>query len=479
MATARRPQVLIVDDDDSVRHLERRLLIQGGYDVVEATSGAHALALINGGLDPELVIADLDMPGIPGEVMVQRIRAARPQQKVLYVTGKIHRVLAIPPDMRAGDLFLDKPFATKALLDAVAQVLSASEERAESRPALSLTEGKGGSSPPPRAALARDRIIKVLVVDDADTHSAFIRFALPGTQFSVSVADVDEGRATAAKDSPDVIVVSARRLRPSALELCRRLKRSPQRLIPIVLITADTDRRERMRAVDLGVDEFIGEPLDAAELVARIRVLTRVKRLTEEVDAFEQSLVNIALAVEGRDPSTEGHCQRLARYAVALGEKMQLSREDLSALSRGAYLHDIGKIVIPDSILLKPGALSRAEFSMMQTHPIVGERMCAGLPSLSRVRPIIRHHHERFDGSGYPDGLKGDDIPLLAEIIGLVDIYDALTTSRSYQAAMPFERAAEVLTEQARREWRRLELVQSFLDVLAATPAMPTGRLAG
>jgi response regulator RpfG family c-di-GMP phosphodiesterase len=378
MSTPRRAQVLIVDDDDSVRHLERRLLIQGGYDVAEATSGAHALALINGGLSPDLVIADLDMPGLPGEVMVQRIRAARLQQKVLYVTGKIHRVLAIPPDMRAGDLFLDKPFTAKALLDAVGQVLAAPEERVAPRPALAVTDTKSAPSITP-AALARDRLIKVLVVDDGDTHSAFIRFALPGTQFSVTVADVDDGKAAAAKESPDVIVVSARRLRPSALELCRQIKRSPQRLIPIVLVTADTDRRERMRAVDLGVDEFIGEPLDAAELVARVRVLTRVKRLTEEVDAFEESLVNIALAVEGRDPSTEGHCQRLARYAVALGEKMQLSKEDLSALSRGAYLHDIGKIVMPDSILLKPGALTRAEFSMMQTHPVVGERMCAGL----------------------------------------------------------------------------------------------------
>lgn len=460
----RRPLVLIVDDDDAVRQLERRTLVPAGYDVVEATSGAHALALINGGLHPDLVVTDLDMPGIPGELLVQRLRAARPHQRVLYVTGKIHRVLAIPPDMRAGDLFLDKPFTTKGLLDAVAQTLAAEDAVVAPPPGIDAS----AAAPSSAAALKSAVPTRVLVVDDGDTHSAFVRFALPGAQFAISIAEENEAERLTRVDKPDVVVVSARRLRPALQELVRHLKGATTPAAPVLLITGDSDRRERMRALEAGADDFLAEPLDAVELLARVRTLSTVKRLTDELDTFERALVNVALAVEARDPSTHGHCERLAKYALMLGERMQLGRADLAALHCGAFLHDIGKIAIPDAILLKPGALTRAEFATMQTHPVAGERLCADVPSLARVRPIIRHHHERFDGSGYPDGLQGDDIPLLAEIIGLVDIYDALTTSRSYQKAMSFDQAAAVLEEQARRAWRRPELVQTLLTLLTS-----------
>jgi putative two-component system response regulator len=163
-----------------------------------------------------------------------------------------------------------------------------------------------------------------------------------------------------------------------------------------------------------------------------------------------------------RDAYTEGHCQRLARYATEMGSLLGLPDDDLQALARGGYFHDIGKIALPDAILLKPDALTREEFERVKEHPVVGDRLCGDLRALHRVRSIVRHHHERLDGSGYPDGLKGDEIPLLAQIIGIVDVYDAMTTTRPYRAARSSEEALSALAQEVDRGWRRADLVEVF-----------------
>ena len=170
--------------------------------------------------------------------------------------------------------------------------------------------------------------------------------------------------------------------------------------------------------------------------------MLRIKGYTDELDSAESVIVSLALTIEARDSTTEGHCQRLAQYAFALGQALGLNDDDLSALARGGYLHDVGKIGIPDGVLLKPGPLTPDEYELIKQHPIVGERLCGELRSLRNVRPIVRHHHERLDGSGYPDGLSGDAIPLLAQITSIVDVFDALTTERPYRAALPIAAAA-------------------------------------
>jgi putative two-component system response regulator len=172
--------------------------------------------------------------------------------------------------------------------------------------------------------------------------------------------------------------------------------------------------------------------------------------------------MSLALTVEARDQSTEGHCQRLAHSAVALGSRLGLPSEDVSALQRGGVLHDIGKIGIPDAILLKPGRLTPEEFTQMKTHTVIGDRLCSQLRLLEKVRPIVRHHHERLDGSGYPDGLCGDAVPLLAQIVGVVDVYDALTTNRPYRGALSAEHALEELVAEVQRGWRDAALVSEF-----------------
>jgi putative two-component system response regulator len=187
-------------------------------------------------------------------------------------------------------------------------------------------------------------------------------------------------------------------------------------------------------------------------------------------------ILNLGRAIEARDPYTEGHCERLAGYAAEMGAELQLSPAEMQVLYRGALLHDIGKIVVPDAILLKPGRLTADEFEVVKRHTTVGEMLCADFRALRLVRPIVRHHHERLDGSGYPDGLKGDAIPLLAQIIGIVDVFDALTTSRSYKPALSFPAAAEVLCEEATRGLHERALVDVLMTLYKGGAVEPAPR---
>jgi len=198
------------------------------------------------------------------------------------------------------------------------------------------------------------------------------------------------------------------------------------------------------------------------ELRARIRSLVRLKRYTDELESAEAIILGLGATIEARDPCTRGHCQRLASYATKLGERLALDAADLSALQRGGFLHDIGKIAVPDAVLLKHGQLDPLEARVMREHPLVGDALCAGMRSLASVRPIVRHHHERLDGSGYPDGLRTSSVPLLAQIVGIVDVYDALTSLRPYRAPLARHEALQVLVEDVEKGWRDRELVDAF-----------------
>ena len=179
--------------------------------------------------------------------------------------------------------------------------------------------------------------------------------------------------------------------------------------------------------------------------------------------ATESIVLSLALTIEARDSQTAGHCHRLATYAVALGTSLDLPQQDLDTLRRGGFLHDIGKVAVPDSILLKPGPLTDAEYSQMKQHTMIGDRLCSRLPTLARVRTIVRSHHERIDGSGYPDGLQNTEIPLLAQIMSVVDTFDALTTVRPYKPALRDEVAYRELRNEAARGWKRPDLVEQFI----------------
>jgi len=250
------------------------------------------------------------------------------------------------------------------------------------------------------------------------------------------------------------------------VEVCRQLKADKStRFIPVIIVTSLLNRQDRLSGIDAGADEFIATPFDPATLQARIRSLVKLKRQTDELESAEAVILGLGATIEARDPCTQGHCQRLAAYATSLGRALGLGDDDLAALDRGGFLHDIGKIGVPDAVLLKEGRLNADESRVMRAHPLIGDGLCTGMRSLQNVRPIVRSHHERLDGSGYPDGLRNMQVPLLAQVVSIVDIFDALTTERPYREALPPGDAFNVLSDEAEKGWRDRALVDAFADI--------------
>jgi putative two-component system response regulator len=317
----------------------------------------------------------------------------------------------------------------------------------------------------------------ILVADDLPENRRLLARLLEPHGFRVDQAQCGrEVLERVAARPPDLILLDLLMPEGDGFDVCARLKRDERtRLIPVVVVTALPGDTEKLRAIESGADDFLHKPISQAELLARVQALLRLKRYTDELEHAEATLVTLSLTVESRDPYTQGHCQRLAAMGVGLGRRVGLPEESLRALHRGGYLHDIGKIAVPDAILFKPGRLTEAEWAVMRRHTVVGEEICRPLRSLAAVLPIIRSHHERWDGSGYPDGLAGEDIPALARILQIVDVYDALRTERPYKVSLrPADALAQMQREaEARRLDPRLFMLfrQHHDDILAALPA--------
>ena len=324
---------------------------------------------------------------------------------------------------------------------------------------------------------------KVLVVDDYAPNAMGMRDLLVASGHTVRMAhNGADALQCASEEPPDLIVLDVVMPGMNGVEVCRELKsRNDTRLTPVVLVTGSQDHAYRLDGLDAGADDFINKPLDVQEFRTRVKSLLRMKRLTDELESTEAIVTMLGQIVEARDPYTEGHCERLADYATALGEALGLSAFDLDTLSRGAALHDVGKIGVPDAVLLKRGRLDPEEMALMRQHPVIGDGLCRTVRSLERVRPIVRSHHEREDGRGYPDGLSGGKIPLLAQIVGVVDVFDALTTCRPYRKAMTTQIAYEIMLADASSGWCPVDLVVMFIDlhrtangsVLAKTTLQP------
>ena len=312
---------------------------------------------------------------------------------------------------------------------------------------------------------------KVLVIDDQPAMIEILSRVLTRQGYAVSSApDGIAGLKAVDRDAPDVILLDVTMPGLNGLEVCRRLKSDVgTRFTPVVLVTGRHDQQLLTEAADAGADDVLAKPISTEELVARVRALVKLKHDTDGLDSVEMVMTTLAVTIEARDPYTKGHCERLAAYGAAVGERLGLGGDDLRALRRGGFLHDLGKIGVPDAILLKPGALTPDEYNVMKRHTVIGDELCAGLHSLKKARSIIRHHHECLDGSGYPDGLAGGAVPLLAQIIGMVDVFDALTTARCYRPALSLDIARERLRDDARRGRRSGDLIETFFEVLRDT----------
>ena len=306
------------------------------------------------------------------------------------------------------------------------------------------------------------------MVDDNPDTMVLMRELLATRGYDVvALPDATQAEAEIRRQAPDVILSDVIMPGKSGYELCRELKDNPAtRLIPFVLITGLTDREDRLRGIEAGADDFLNKPIFAEELFARVKSLLKLKEFTDELETAESVLCTLGLSVESRDPYTEGHCERLAQNASNLGHHLQLSDESIVALRRGGYLHDLGKIAVPDEILKKGTNLTPEEWTIMKQHPVTGENICRPLKSLRLVLPIIRNHHEHSDGSGYPDGLRKAEIPLLSRILQVVDVYDALRTARPYKPAMGHDQAALTMRQEARAGFWDEELVAEFFAML-------------
>jgi len=310
----------------------------------------------------------------------------------------------------------------------------------------------------------------ILVVDDDPANCELLASLLQDSGYEVVVAS--DGRRSLdefARTRPDLVLLDVQMPVVNGFEVCRRLKCNPEsRLVPVVLVTGLAASEDRVRGLEAGADDFLIKPIDRSELLARVRSLLTRKTFTDELERAESVLFALALSIEGKDPYTGSHCQRLSDHSAVLGQRIGLRTDEITALRRAGTVHDIGKVAVPDSILLKPGKLTPEEFRIMQQHPVVGERICAPLKSFRLVLPIIRHHHEKLDGTGYPDGLRGNEIPLTARILQIVDVYDALTTDRPYRRALSIADALTTMEGEVRRGWWDADLFDEFQEMQAA-----------
>ena len=347
--------------------------------------------------------------------------------------------------------------------------VSSSSSRSQLRPVAQTTaKGEAASYQGMNDLFLRRRAPRILVVDDQPSIAGLMSQLLTMRGYDVITAsNAEQAEAEVRKQLPDLILSDVMMPGKSGYEFCRTLKENPvTRLIPFVLITGLSDSSDKVRGIEAGADDFLNKPVLAEELIARVKSLLRLKEFTDELETADSVLCTLGLIVEGRDPYTEGHCERLAVRAADLGRHLGMDEDSILALKRGGYLHDLGKIAVPDEILKKGSDLTPEEWAVMKLHPVTGENICRPLHSLRLVLPIIRHHHEHSNGSGYPDGLTGSEIPVLPRVLQVVDVYDALRTARSYKPPLTHELAAQTMREEAARGLWDAELVAEYFSML-------------
>ena len=319
---------------------------------------------------------------------------------------------------------------------------------------------------------------RVLVVDDNPMNVELVADNLEQEGYAVERAFSGEEALRKVDAAPfDLVLLDVMMPGLTGYDVCERLKRDQKtRLLPVVMLTALDKREDKIRGIAAGADDFINKPFDRAELLIRVKSCIRTKRLTDDLETAESILVALGNAIDAKDTYTEGHAERVAHYSVAIGKQLGLPYEALRRLRLGGVLHDIGKIGVPEAILNKPGPLTTDEFAVMKKHPEIGERICAPLKSLREMLPIIRSHHERPNGSGYPDGLSGDEIPLEARIVCLADVYDALATTRSYKRAFTRERCIAILRDDTAKGLFDPQVVEAFVAYLSEREEAVRGR---
>ena len=295
----------------------------------------------------------------------------------------------------------------------------------------------------------------ILVADDEAAVRDLLRRVLVGAGYRV--VEASTGRQAVARgelERPDLFILDIAMTDPGGVELCRAIKNDPlTRLTPVIHITDRIDREERLRALEAGSDEFVAKPFDVEELLIRVRSLLRTKRMTDHLVSDEAVLVALSRTVEARDHYTEKHLYRVADGSVEVARRMGMTDREMESVRLGGLLHDLGKIAVPDRVLHKPSGLDRAEYTLVKRHPEAGAEIVRPLRAFDGPELTVLHHHERFDGTGYPYGLRGEEIPLAARIVAVADSFDAMTTDRPYRLALRVEEALQRLDDGRGEQW--------------------------
>jgi len=416
---------------------------QGAGDPIGPASDRYSLAVVAYEMLTGRVPFEADTPAA---VLLSHINKAVPPTRELvgelsgHVEDALRKALAKHP--------ADRFDSASQFVSALTPAAWVHRELAMPVTASTQSQHRNGSRP-------TRTLPSVLVVDDSAANRELIEACLADVECRVRLA-CDGPSALAAIESvaPDLILLDVQMPGMDGYTVCRRIKANPSlRLVPVVMITALDRSEDRVQALEAGADDFMSKPVERLELVARVRSALRLKLVYDRLDSAEQVIFSLAAAVEAKDSYTERHTNRVAESARHLGLRMGLPEEDLDALYRGGIIHDIGKIGVPDRVLLKPGPLDANELMLMRAHPEIGENIVRPLHTGSNLLPIVRHHHEAFDGHGYPDGLRGTSIPLLARIVAVCDAFDALTNDRPYRARLSEREAIAILAGGAGRQW--------------------------
>ena len=305
------------------------------------------------------------------------------------------------------------------------------------------------------APLSEPAPARILLVDDDEAMRRVLEKILSSAGYAVeSFPTAEEALGRLRSDPPDLVLLDLQLPDRSGHEVLEEIRADPvTRLLPVVMLTGASSNAEKMRALALGVTDFVAKPFAPEELLPRVRALVLLKQFADEHEHAERVILTLARTIDARDPYTAGHSGRVAEYADRVAVRMGLDASTRHDMRRGALFHDLGKIVIPDAVLRKPGRLTPEEREVIEQHPVVGHELLSPMRTMRKTLPIVYHHHERLDGSGYPEGISGSAIPASVRIVTVADIFDALTTDRSYRGALTVALAFEILRDGVGRGW--------------------------